>query len=223
MLSALTTTFAAHNASTADLLPNVDNFKHAVHHFKENIHEAVQEFKDDLHIDEMTEGIYDLMYTNVESDLPADATAQWSAGLLYGWTERRKDKRDYIVGCSEEWPRLNNSLNAAFDSFNADDVEAGNQQLADSRFFWRLSMWKCWKTNHKFSKKLHKMDHFYARDDASDIIEANYNANKDSIDQQWGFMLKSFNEGVYFNAGMFYAEIGNILMAHDSEETAWWF
>ena len=53
---------------------------------------------------------------------------------------------------------------------------------------------------------------FYAQDDADSIAEANYQANKDLVDQQWGFMLDSYNTGVYFNAGMFYARIFNVLV-----------
>ena len=45
------------------------------------------------------------------------------------------------------------------------------------------------------------------QDDWSEQTDANYAANKDYIDQQWMYMMKSWNEGVYFNAGMFYAYI----------------
>ena len=53
---------------------------------------------------------------------------------------------------------------------------------------------------------------FYAQYDADSIAEANYQANKDFVDQQFGYMLNSFNTGVYFNAGMFYARIFNVLV-----------
>ena len=48
----------------------------------------------------------------------------------------------------------------------------------------------------------HELD---ARKDKDDIIRNNYMANKDYIDQEWSNCLSAWNEGVYFNAGMFYA------------------
>merc|ERR1712032_1100173 len=53
---------------------------------------------------------------------------------------------------------------------------------------------------------------FYDQDDADELAEANYQANKDFVDQQFGYMLNSYNTGVYFNAGMFYARIFNVLV-----------
>lgn len=60
---------------------------------------------------------------------------------------------------------------------------------------------------------------FYARYDADSIAEANYHANKDFVDHQFGLMLKTFNEGVYFNAGMFYGRIFNVIFAPVQAET----
>lgn len=42
-------------------------------------------------------------------------------------------------------------------------------------------------------------------DDWESIARNNYETNQDYIDQQWSHTLKTWNEGVYFNAGMFYA------------------
>ena len=38
-------------------------------------------------------------------------------------------------------------------------------------------------------------------------MQANYDANKDYIDQQWGFYLDRWSLGVHFDAGMFYERV----------------
>ena len=48
-----------------------------------------------------------------------DATAQFSAGILYGAKEGAIDERDYIVGCSSHHDNLDNMLVDIFNHYEA--------------------------------------------------------------------------------------------------------
>ena len=61
--------------------------------------------------------------------LPADTAAQFSAGLLYGWSVGVIDERDYIVGCTFECPYVKKQLSKAFDDYNDGDYKNGNKHM----------------------------------------------------------------------------------------------
>mmetsp|Transcript_1247 Transcript_1247/g.1653 ORF Transcript_1247/g.1653 Transcript_1247/m.1653 type:complete len:181 (-) Transcript_1247:188-730(-) len=139
------------------------------------------------------------------NDLPDDAAAQWAAGLLYGASKGTIDKRDYIVGCSWSSPIVKRQLTKAYDHYEAGEHQEGNKHMKKAEPWWRLSMATCWKTNKHFNRMHRAKNEFFNRDDWKDIVQGNYDENRDYIDQQWAYSLKSWDEGVYFNAGMFYA------------------
>ncbi len=68
-------------------------------------------------------------------------------------------------------------------------------------------MIKCSDTNHMFGEIMNNLDNFFEADDWSESGETNYQANKDYIDQQWGYMNDSWARGVHFDAGMFYGRV----------------
>ena len=65
----------------------------------------------------------------------------------------------------------------------------------------------CTETNAFFEAMADRAHDFFDQDGWEDIVEANYNKNKDVIDMQWGHGVTSWNQGVYFNAGMFYGRV----------------
>ena len=145
--------------------------------------------------------------------LPSDTTAQFSAGLLYAWSGQTVDKRDYLVGCTLEIPRVKRQLGKAFDDYNAGDDRAGNQHMKKATPWWQLSMVLCWETYDDFRGLIEYKDAFFARDDWQTVARENYDANQAYVDQQWQYALDSWNTGVYFNAGMFYGRTWAALSA----------
>ncbi len=171
------------------------------------LHHIVEALKDTKFGHHMHDKIHDFKEIMHAEHLPDDATAQFASGLLYGASNGTIDERDYIVDCAWTCPVTNRLLSAAFTSYNAGEDRKGNKRMRRAEPFWRFSMLTCWETNHYFTRMDHNKDAFFARDDWKSIARDNYNANQDYVDQQWQFCLDSWNTGVYFNAGMFYARV----------------
>ena len=85
--------------------------------------------------------------------------------------------------------------------------ESGNKAIRDTEPYYRDSMAACDETNAFFEAMAETAHDFFDTDGWEDIVEANYNKNKDLIDMQWGYGMTSWNQGVYFNAGMFYGRV----------------
>ena len=130
----------------------------------------------------------------ITSDYPADFEKQWTAGLLYGGTKGVVDQRDYILDCMKDNDGVIQALTSAYDHFNEnteDGIHAGNKDLNKATRKWRnRAMRKCKKTNGYFDDWMDAKDDFMDQDDWESITNANYEANKDYIDQQWGYMMK---------------------------------
>ena len=151
-----------------------------------------------------------------ENALNAEDVAQWSAGFLYGASGRTIDEREYILDCSSNSRMVNRKFTRAYRAYNNDDIERGNDKLQSARLPWRLTMLTCSDTNSEFTSIMHSVDAFTAQADYMDQAQANYDANPTAIDSNWSNGLKTWNEGVYFNAGMFYGEVLVALTATDS-------
>ena len=139
--------------------------------------------------------------------LPEDASSQWAAGLLYAAQKQEEDHRDYIVGCAVQNRRLDVRLSHAYSNYNDEKYEKGNDWIRDTEHYYRRSMRACHKTNQLFEDMADEAYDFFDQRNWDKIAEANYIKNKDVIDEQWANGLKSWNEGVYFNAGMFYGRV----------------
>ena len=145
--------------------------------------------------------------------LPADTTAQFNAGLLYAWSGQTIDERDYLVGCTLEIPPAKRQLGEAWDSYSAGNDDAGNLHMRLAKPWMRLSMVFCDETHDDFKDLIDDYDTFFARKHWEIIAKKNYLLNKKYVDEQWEDALKSWNTGVYFNAGMFYGRTWAALMA----------
>ena len=69
----------------------------------------------------------------------------------------------------------------------------------------------CHDTKDYFDQMVDEAHDFFDQRHWEDIIDANYAANKVLVDQQNSFMVKEWNEGTYFNAGMFYGRVWLLL------------
>ena len=159
--------------------------------------------------------ILEKMNGDDENSLNAGDVAHWSAGFLYGASGRTIDQRDYILGCSSNCPIVNRKFTKAYKAYNDDNIERGNDKLQSARLPWRLTMLTCWDTNSEFTSIMQSIDDFLVQADYMDQAQANFDANPDVISLNWSNGLKTWNEGVYFNAGMFYGEVLVPLTATD--------
>ena len=100
--------------------------------------------------------------------------------------------------------RLDIKLERAYESYHAESWESANKSIRDTEPYYRDSMEACTETNAFFEEMADRAHDFFDQDGWHDTAEANYNANKDTIDMQWSYGLNSWDQGVYFNAGMFY-------------------
>ena len=140
-----------------------------------------------------------------------DFTAQFAAGVAYGFSGRTEDFRDYLVGCMVDKNALTNRLNGVFKRYKNGKIEAGNEKMVETEPFWRVAMADCPDSNPWFDQFDSDINTFLARDDWDDVAAANYAASQDVVDLWWSNCLLTWNQGVYFNAGMFYGEIMAIL------------
>ena len=147
----------------------------------------------------------------VNTDLTDGDSAQFAAGVLYAASNQTIDERDYIVSCSVHDERLNRRLGNAFIDYNAGNLRGGNRKMRKIDNNYRNSMANCTETNDYFERIDAQTDAFLNQKAWRDEARANYDANKDYVDQQWQFCLDSWNQGIYFNAGMFYTRVAMAL------------
>ena len=84
--------------------------------------------------------------------------------------------------------------------------------MLDTENDFRRSMTDCCDTQHYFDEMVNKAHDFFDLSNWEDIVDQNYEANKDLIDNQNMQMLYSwFDAPNYFNAGMFYGRIWMLL------------
>ena len=143
--------------------------------------------------------------------LSADAAAQFYAG--YVWGVKAEDKRNEIVGCFKTDTDLNTMLDTIMADYKKGDTKDADSlwEKADPHF--AVSLQKCTKDSiYDEYKDLDK----YTKDvmnrkDAKDFLEARYKKYKAMIDQRAGFMIDSWTNGVYFDAGMYNGQINQYM------------
>ena len=77
--------------------------------------------------------------------------------------------------------------------------------------WFRKSFAECEETNEAFDEMANTIEAFFNMDDWNSVVRQNYYNNKALVDQQWQFGLDRWNQGVYFDAGMFYGRAWRIL------------
>ena len=145
------------------------------------------------------------------SDLPEDASAHWSAGVLYAYTYQEVDARDYLLECTQQRDELDAKLISAYSHYGDEDYKGGNQYMFDAENDFRRSMADCDDPDKYFDDIVNTLHDFLDLPNWEDIVNANYADNKELVDHQSMLMMKSWNEGIYFNAGMFYGRIWYML------------
>ena len=143
--------------------------------------------------------------------LSADAAAQFYAG--YVWGVKAEDKRNDIVACFKNDTDLNDMLDTIMADYKKGDISAGDAEWEKADPHFDVSLQKCTKNSiYDEYKELDK----YAKDvlsakDADKFLEARYKKYKAMIDQRSGFMIDSWTNGVYFDAGMYNGQINQYM------------
>ena len=126
----------------------IGKFGHEIERFGERIHD----FVDEHHIGDRIKSFLKKHDDPKNDDpghdaLPDGATSQFAAGFLYGASVPHIDKRDYIVGCSEESDTTKDELWSAFDAYIAktsDKYKEGNQHMMKAQAQWKDDMAICY-------------------------------------------------------------------------------
>ena len=105
-----------------------------------------------------------------------------------------------------------------FDYYNADQIDEGNNKMLETLPLFKLSLAMCPKTNPDFDKWYDDLHNFRSRDDYKTIWESNYKNNKSSVDDFWHDCLHFWNLGKYWETGIYYAYVLNILTKIPTEE-----
>ena len=63
----------------------------------------------------------------------------------------------------------------------------------------------------QFEAMADKAHAFFEADGWKDVIHANYEAHSDVVDVEWASGMTSWEQGLYFNSGMFYGRVWNVL------------
>ena len=145
------------------------------------------------------------------TDLKEIDSAGFIAGVLYSATKQFVDRRDYIAECFHQDFTLDQSLLDAFDSYIQGDYVSATQTMLALKNVWSDSMADCQETHTYFEQIDSIIDDFFAQKDWKTAAQINYEANKDVVDDQWGSCLKTWNEGIYFDSGVYFTRVARIL------------
>ena len=69
---------------------------------------------------------------------------------------------------------------------------------------WQQAMRWCWGTQHYYAEIIDQTTKFFWDPHWYATVTKNYFEQKDYVDQQWSDGITKFQQGVYFDAGMFY-------------------
>ena len=70
----------------------------------------------------------------------------------------------------------------------------------------------CKRVNWRFDEMTDQVHKFFAKDDWERIVNKNYEDNKDVVDEQWAHSMRTWDAGIFFDAGMFYGRTWKILI-----------
>ena len=144
--------------------------------------------------------------------METDDSAYFAAGFMYAYTSQTKDLSSVLVDCSAQVDQLDLRLTRQFKRYSFENYAGGNKAIRNAEANWRESMVDCTETNFLFEEIAGETHAFFEQDDWKNVLETNYQAQKEVIDSQWDQMLQSWDHATYFNAGMFEGRIWTMLI-----------
>ena len=132
------------------------------------------------------------------------APAQMSAGWLFGISNQEQEMRDAIVACYKVNDDLTNDYFEGMAAYESGDIHTGEKRFSDAEHHYDDAFGGCSReVTDALTSWKDKVDKMMAMDDWDKISAKIYADNKDVLDQDIQFEFKTWDEGVYFDAGMF--------------------
>ena len=218
-----------------DMVARSDWKEFALKVFKENkaviirdVDLEIREWKQGVHFNSgMFAGQIQKVFLDAQDNTPAleegpkkdpMAPAEFAAGWYYGVTE--EDKRTDILSCYAQNDDLTNALYDAMDAYIAGDSKTGDEKMKESKTLWDTAMAGCGKVAEKMGEIAKEFDDIQKRSDWDKVSKKIYEANKDVIDRDVSLELKQWEEGVFFNSGMFAGQIEKFFLDVKPERDA---
>ena len=135
------------------------------------------------------------------SDRDPYAPAQFMAGWYYGIAE--KDKRDELLKCYKTDIDLTNSLYDAMEAYIDGDKATGDAKMADTKPLYKKALSGCGQVAEHMGEWAQKFDDLTKIADWPKVASQIYQDNKAVVDTDIKNELLEWEEGVFFNSGMF--------------------
>ena len=132
------------------------------------------------------------------------------AGWYYGIST--KDKRDEVVECFKPNDKLTNFLYEAFEEYAAGKKMAGDAYLAKTKPLYKRALSDCGNLGDHMHEWSQKMDDLQERKDWPEIAKKIYETNKAIIDRDVDLEVREWQQGVYFNSGMFAGQVAKLFL-----------
>lgn len=145
------------------------------------------------------------------TDRDAFAPAQFVAGWYYGVVG--EDKRDYIVrDCYQQNDDLTNTLYDGMEAYIAGNQDLGDDKLKATKALYKTALSTCTDVTGKMQDVMEKAEALVSRDDWAQLAKQIYDDNKTLIDRDVDLELREWQQGVFFNSGMFAGYIEKVFL-----------
>ena len=132
------------------------------------------------------------------------APAQFAAGWLYGISGQTEERRDDILACFEPYDKLTKALYGAMKQYQKGNQEKGDTKMERAKKRYDTALASCpEELLDTLGSWNDKVDALTSQDNWSDVKTQIYNDNKEELDGDIANEFKTWNEGVYYNSGMF--------------------
>ena len=138
-----------------------------------------------------------------------DAPAQFIAGWHYGIADK-KERDD--LSCFKADDDLTNTLYDAMEAYIVGDHSAGDAKMTATVPLYKEALSGCGRLETLIGNWAQKIDEMKERKDWPQISKQIYKANKDLIDRDTGLELREWEQGVFFNSGMFAGQRGKVFL-----------
>ena len=93
------------------------------------------------------------------------------------------------------------------EAYISGDSQTGDKKMKESKALWDTAMAGCGEIAKKMGEISDKFDEIQKRSDWDTFSKKIYETNKDVIDRDVSLELKQWEEGIFFNSGMFAGQI----------------
>lgn len=142
-----------------------------------------------------------------------DATAAplFASGYIYAVSGHVYDEQDYIQACWKQNDGVTAFLYSAMEDFAASNYDAFREKMTCASSYFGEAMEECDETNPLFWTAEQYFSNFAQRSDVDAQRQANYEANKETIDRDAGWIPWGWSTGQFLNAGFWVGESQGLL------------